>query len=466
MGNVSHGKTAVQAAGVKQTPMLKQYLKIKAQYPDSILFFRLGDFYEMFFEDAELASDLLDLVLTSRTKGKDSYPMCGVPAFAASGYIRKLVEAGHKVAICEQVEDPAKAKGIVQREVVQVVSPGLVLDDESLEGKSSNYLAAVVEREDRIGLAYLDVSTGDFLMTELARSQFEDELGRVHPRELLAGGELASWVEKVVQKNELGCFCRRLEDSDALAGCIDDAAERKLFAHHPDSAGLAAARLLYGYVASALPASLAHIHRLVPYSVSDHMVIDNNTRQNLELTASLMEGGRRGSLLGAIDRTLTPMGARLLGRWLLYPLLEPAAISRRLDAVEQLVTDSILRGDLRQRLRQIRDLERACARVTAARQPSPRHMAQLRDSLRALPEWAELVRGCQQGPVGQLVGPPDDLRDLLERLEDALVEDPPADTAEGGFIRPGYHPRLAELERLSSSARQVIAEMEERERQA
>ncbi|RLB59639.1 MAG: DNA mismatch repair protein MutS, partial [Deltaproteobacteria bacterium] len=445
--------------------MMRQYLQVKADYPDCILFFRLGDFYEMFFEDAELASGILDIALTSRAKGKDSYPMCGVPAFAASGYINKLVSAGHKVAICDQVEDPAQAKGIVKREVTRVVSPGMITEPEDLDGSRPNYLAAVWLQGDDAGLAYLDVSTAEFRMTDVdSQEQLLEELARVEPREVLATATALPFVQARLLPLLEGTFCRQVEEG-LLERAGGDDVPADLFTAHQPGPGRQAARLLYGYARSSLPGSLEHVRRLVPYRVADHLIIDHNTRVNLELLSSMMEGGRRESLLGSIDRTTTPMGARLLARWMLYPLVSVEAIRERQEAVEQLLEDGVLRQDLRRVLGDIRDLERLLAKATVG-QPAPRDLGRLRDSLRPLPELMDLLGPRQETAMGRLLGPGDALEDLFQLLDAALVDDPPLDLSAGGAIRAGYDERLDRYSRLASDGRAVIASMEERERQA
>jgi DNA mismatch repair protein MutS len=475
---------AVAQAGqgpIKQTPMLRQYLEQKANYPDCILFFRLGDFYEMFFEDAELASRVLDIALTARANAAESFPMCGVPFFSASAYVARLVAAGHKVAICDQLEDAKLAKGLVKRAVTRVVSPGMITDPEELDAAESNFLAAVVapgpDGVEGFGLACLDVSTADFRMAPLPDlGALLDELGRVRPRELVLarrheGGELP----RALGERCRGLFVRfsDLASDKERAGQARFSAEfdeASLLGPEPEALrpALEAARAVYAYAAASLPASLEHVRRLVPYEVGEHLVLDEFARTNLELVETLMEGKRRGSLLGLLDRSLTPMGARLMGRWMLYPLLDPEAIGRRLDAVEQLVEDGVQRHDLRAVLGGIRDLERLLAKASVG-QASARDLGALRDSLAKLPAWAEAVlRPGGERPLARLLGPVQEtleaLAGLHTELDRTLVDAPPVDLVEGGAIRPGCSARLDELVRLASSGRDFIAELEARER--
>jgi DNA mismatch repair protein MutS len=463
------------AAGVKQTPMLRQYLEQKEQYPDCILFFRLGDFYEMFFEDAERAAEVLDIALTSRSKGEEAYPMCGVPYFSANTYIAKLIERGHKVAVCDQVEDARQAKGIVKRAVTRVVSPGMITDPEDLDFREANYLAGLVdEGEDALGLAFLDVSTADFRLTQVADAQaLIDELARIQPRELLLPTALAdSALCSALAERFPDLFIKVTGlDSDKERAGLElferqlPAADRERLADAQRRVGLEAARLVFAYAAASLPGSLGHVRRIADYQQAEHLVIDANSRSNLELTRNLMEGQRRGSLLGLIDRCRSPMGSRLMSNWLLFPLLSVERIRRRADAVEQLVDDAVLRGDLRDCLAGVRDIERLLAKTTVGR-ATPRDLGALRDSLRRLPDWAALIRARGgQTPLALLLGELDLLDDLLAELDASLVEEPPADTSAGGAIRQGRDARLDELVGLATSGRDYVARLEQRERE-
>ncbi len=468
-------KSMATPGGIKQTPMMRQYLEQKAQYPDCILFFRLGDFYEMFFEDAEMASKALDIVLTSRSKkGDDAYPMCGVPYFSANSYIAKLVGQGHKVAVCDQVEDARHAKGIVKRAVTRVVSPGMITDPEELDARESNYLAGVeVAQNGEIGFAFLDVSTADFRLTEVTdQSGLMDELATVRPRELL--------LPVTLENSDLhGFLSERFKDLFLKFTDLTGDKEKTgltLFDEQFDSndleqaasqhAGLQAARRVFAYAAASLPGSLDHVRRVASYRVADHLVVDEYSRANLELTRTLMEGHRRGSLLGLIDRTRSPMGSRLLADWLLFPLVSVEGIQGRVDAVEQLVQDAVQGGDLRDCLAGIRDLERLLAKTTVG-QATPRDLGALRDSLARLPEWAALVHPAgPDRPLARLLGELDPLEDLHTELDRSLVDEPPADLSGFAAIRPGIDKRLDELVRMATSGRDFIARLERQERES
>jgi len=441
--------------------MMRQYVEAKAEYPDCILFFRLGDFYEMFFEDAEVASKILEIALTSRAKGEDSYPMCGVPHFSAGGYIAKLVEHGHKVAICDQVEDAKQAKGIVKRRVTRVVSPGMITQPEDLDARESNFLGGVALDEEspgQVGFSILDVSTADYRATQVDTPEaLLDEIARVRPRELLLPAALeGSDLHHSLQKRFEGLFLRFLSDKSDRSDLSDSSDLSDL------PLAQSAARMVLSYATASLPGSLEHVRRLVFYQVADHMIIDEYSRANLELVRTLMEGRRKGSLLDILDQTRTPMGARKLARWMLYPLLDPAEINRRLDAVEQLVSDAVLRSDLRAHLSGVRDLERLLAKV-AVGQANPRDLGVLRDSLQALPDWAALVAGDK--PLGAMIGGIDLLQDLNEALNAALVDEPPVDLSAGGAVRSGFNAELDHLVELATSGRKFIADLEQQEKE-
>ncbi len=455
--------------------MMRQYVQTKAEYPDCILFFRLGDFYEMFFEDAEIASKILDIALTSRTKGEDSYPMCGVPHFSANSYVAKLVEQGYKVAICDQVEDAKQAKGIVKRQVTRVVSPGMITDPEDLDARESNFLGGVALDEETspgsIGFSILDVSTADYRATQVSSvDALMDEIARVRPRELLLpAGLKGSELQKRIEKRFEGLFLRFVADEDR-AGLPREQIRRLFTLAESElpggegALGLRAARLVLAYVSASLPGTLEHVRRLVPYQVADHMIIDEYSRANLELVRTLMEGRRKGSLLDILDCTRTPMGARMLAQWILYPLVDPVTINKRLDAVEQLVQDAVLRSDLKAHLSGVRDLERLLAKVSVG-QASPRDLGVLRDSLRALPDWAALVTGSKDAPLAAMIGPVELLEDLAGSLEAALVDEPPVDLSDGGAVRSGYNPELDRFVELATSGRKFIADLEQKEKQ-
>jgi DNA mismatch repair protein MutS len=454
---------------------MRQYLSAKEQYPDALLFFRLGDFYEMFFEDAVVASKALELTLTSRNKGAmDEVPMCGVPFHAAHGYIARLVDQGFKVAICEQMADPTKVTGIVPRQVVRVVTPGVILEPESLAAKANNFLVAFrLLPGGEAGIAALDVSTGELRATTVdGAAALVGELARLEPAELLVpsdGDEVAATLARVLpactaEVVDVATFdpVRARQAVEAALG--DDArpalAELSL-------AAIGAAGAAVAYAARTQPGVPLSLRRLVPYTPSDHLIIDDTTRTHLELVRTL-SGERKGSLLDLIDETVTPMGGRLLRSWLLLPLCRVDLINRRLDAVEILASNAGLREELRPLLGRVADLERLLARC-AVRSATPRELGALRDSLEALPDLDAALAGAEQGTVlaarDVLGGPIDHCREVADELRRALVPDPPPHAREGGIFARGYDAGLDELVDLSRSGRDYLARLEARERE-
>ena len=455
----------VPRAKPADTPLMRQFLDVKEQYPDAIVFFRLGDFYEMFFEDAVVAARALDLTLTTRDKGReDAIPMCGVPHHAARSYVARLTDLGHKVVICEQTEDARFAKGLVKREVVRVVTPGVMLDDEVLEPKAARYLAAVAARDGRWGLAYLDVTTGEFRVTELdGRDALGDELARVAPREVLAGPDAADL------RARWRCTWTAVELPDAaaaralLAGALADVPV-------DSPAATVAAAAVLDYARATQPAGTLPVTRLAAYDPAAAVVLDEAAIANLELVQTLIGGKKQGSLLAVIDETATAPGGRLLRRWLLYPLTEVAQIRRRHDAVEWLVERPSLLAGLRRELAEVHDLERLAGKATLG-VATPRDLARLRDALLGLPGLVELLAAGGQGlaPLPGLldlapVATPA-LAELAAGLAAALVDDPPALAKEGGFVRAGWDATVDECRGLADGGKELILAIEARERE-
>ncbi|MDP3939495.1 MAG: DNA mismatch repair protein MutS [Deltaproteobacteria bacterium] len=455
------------------TPMLRHYLEIKERYPEEILFYRVGDFFEMFYEDALRASKLLDIALTSRDKNSDNpVPLCGVPHHAVNGYISRLVAGGHKVVVCDQVEDARFAQGLVRREVTRVITPGTLLEDEHLEARGNNYLLGLSAGEGRVGLACLDLSTGEFRATEVEDEPAAiEEVARIDPREVLLSQDLASAEGFSARWRVLDGRCVNVIESAAfdperarLLLCEQFAVQSlDGFGCEGLSPALGAAGALVAYARETQCTAVAHLGRVVPYVLADYMVLDDSTRRNLELTQTLRETRRDGSLLATIDRTVTAMGARALGRWVLYPLLRIDEINRRLDAVEELLGKAAVRESLRDQLARLADLERINARVAAGR-ATPRDLGAMRASLEALPAILDTVSQLDADYFRKDRFPLDPLPDLAALLAQSIVEAPPAIAREGGVIRPGYNARLDELRDLSGHGKGWIAELEARER--
>ncbi len=454
------------------TPMMQRYLEVKAQNPDTLLLFRMGDFYELFYDDAVRAAKLLNLTLTSRDKNSPNpVPMAGFPYHALNGYLQKLVRAGVRTAICEQVEDPKTAKGLVKREVTQVVTPGTLTDEALLDPRESNFLACVFPQKPRdshpgasCGLAWLELSTGRFWTTDVAPSDLIDELARIRPAECLipaghqppsphAGGfavpsglpltERPAWAFSADQ-------CKRLLLEQLGVKTLDG------FDVDEDSPGIIAAGALLDYVRETQKTSLAHITRLEPYRRGSCLLIDDATRRSLELTRTMRDGARDGSLLAVIDETVTPMGARLLAEWLTNPLTDAAAINRRLDAVQEFTTDAVLRRDLQELLKQSYDLQRLTARAATGR-ATPRDLCCLAKTLALLPKVKAKLSGRTSAKVYDLEGRLELLPELRQDIEAALVDEPPLVLTDGGVIRDGCHPQLDEWRDLARGGKEWIA---------
>ncbi|MGE5258766.1 MAG: DNA mismatch repair protein MutS, partial [Hyphomicrobiales bacterium] len=457
----------------KSTPMLKQYLAIKNDYPDAILFYRMGDFYEMFFEDAEVASRVLEITLTSRNKSDESpVPMCGVPHRAASNYIARLIERGFKVAVCDQMEDPATAKGLVKREVVRVITPGMIIDEEFLDARSNNFILAASQAAGVWGLAYLDISTGTFRAAESTRKDaVVEEARRVAPREILLPESSRSnpgqaWLAGIFPDVAVTHLEDRAFDYrrgyERLTGQFQTLTLEG-FGCEGFKPGVSAAGALLHYVGETQKQKTAHISRLETYSLDNWLGIDETSRQNLELIRNIRNGSRRGTLLGVLDHTRTAMGARMLQDWLRHPLREPAAIERRLDAVAEAQEKTAGRRELREQLKSVHDLERIGSK-TVMGQANARDLVALKRSLLTLPAiWSELGR-----LSAELLTPAegiDDLDRLGGLLEAAIREDAPPTVNEGGLIKPGFNPELDELVRIGSDARGFLAQLEVREKE-
>ncbi|MFH1021687.1 MAG: DNA mismatch repair protein MutS, partial [Pseudomonadota bacterium] len=460
-------------ASVKITPMMQQYLEIKAQHQDAILFYRLGDFYEMFFDDAVTASKVLGITLTSRNSKDDEnrVPLCGIPYHAVSSYLAKMIKAGFKVAICEQVEDPKEAKGVVRREVVRVVTPGLVTDAQLLDDKDNRYLAAICHKGKAWGLSLLDLSTGEFLVSQREDlPALLDELGRLAPSEILLPEEIveASSLTEELQAYLPQSFLTRRP----AAGFHPETARQRLLEHFRVAnlagfgceelkSGIGAAGALLLYLQETQKTALDHIERLTPIEFDHVLLMDDSSRRNLELTQTLSGGAREGSLLDTLDLCETPMGARLLKKNLLFPLQEVEAIRRRLDTVEQLYLAPRLREELRELLTKVYDLERLNGRVVLGT-ANARDLTALKCSLAQLPPLTEKLAAAD-GLLADL-GTVDELTELHALLEAGIREDAPVTLREGNLIKPGYNEELDELVSLLRDGKALILGLEARER--
>jgi DNA mismatch repair protein MutS len=469
------------------TPAMRQYLDAKAQHRDAILLFRMGDFFEMFYEDALVAARALDLTLTSRSKDTNggSIPMCGVPFHAADGYIARLVKRGFRVAICDQVEDARQARGIVRREVVRVVSPGTLTDAAYLDAREPVFLMAINRSTTSgrgtapaVGVALLDVSTGDFTAAEYSGPDglqtLDDELAVLKPREVLVPAEDEPGPNSGVPARWPMLAAAGVSVTEIEAWAFDSEVARRTLLDQLRAGGLegygldrhpaavAAAGALVHYLRSTQKADLSHVRTVTYRERSDALVIDPTTLRHLEILQG-SEGGREGSLLDELDRTASAMGSRLLRAWLLRPLMSLDAIRDRLDAVEELAFRTTDRGKFRDGIKGVQDLERLIARV-ALGTAGPRDLVALKQTLGVVPRVRTLLGGLVAPLIGSLVSQLDDLAEVRDRIDATLTADPPALARDGGFTRDGVDHELDELRTVSRSGKQVIAEMEARER--
>ncbi len=452
-----------------ETPLMQQYREIKARYPQTILFFRMGEFYEMFEDDAKLAARELGLTLTSRNNGGAAeVPLAGVPVKAATEYLRRLIAKGHRVAIAEQIEDPKLAKGVVRRAVVETVTPGTVLSDDWLIRNRNNYVVAVDPRGVAAGLATLDVTTGELILEIAPTAEIQPALARYEAREVVLPAETTVAAPgATVTAREAWEFDAELARED-LMRTYGIASLDGLGIGPDDRPALGAAGALLRYARELKPGGLPHLAHPTIVRRGDVLPLDEMTRRNLELVEPLRAGAEGATLLEVIDRTLTPMGGRLLRRWLLAPLVDPAAINARLDAVAVLVTDGRGRERLREALDGVRDLERLAGRAALGR-ATPREMGALRDSIVRLPDVAGALGGLHGREQSELVDKSahefDLLADLGDELSRALVERPPAQLDDGDSIKAGYDHELDELKAARDGGKQYIAGLQSRERE-
>lgn len=457
----------------KLTPMMKQYFEIKDQYMDYILLYRLGDFYEMFFDDAVKAARELEITLTARNCGlEDKAPLCGVPYHAVDGYIKKLVEKGIKVAICEQTEDPALAKGIVKREVVRIVTPGTITDPEMLDASSNNYIAAVFKSENGYGLAYCDITTGAFKSTEVVGiSILMDEVMKIEPSEIIypLSGEIDRQLADYIKANNIS-FTPYL-DHAFLIHASEITIERILNVYSPESLGfsdypvaLCASGALLAYVEETAKVPLMHISRIELYNHSNFMMLDKFTRRNLELVETMRTGDKKGSLLWVIDKTCTAMGARRIKSWVEEPLLNQKSIEKRLSTVEVLVDDLMLRSDLRTLLKEIYDLERLTSKLVYG-SVNPRDLVALKQSLLVLPDIKAYISDFSTGEFETIDSEIDPLQNVFQLIDSAIIEEPPFGIKDGGVIRSGYNAELDSIRDAALNGKQWILGIEQGERE-
>ena len=444
------------------TPMMQQYFSIKENHKDCILFYRLGDFYEMFFDDAELASKELELVLTGRDCGlEERAPMCGIPYHAASGYIGKLITKGYKVGICEQVEDPKEAKGIVKRDVVRIITPGTMLDENFMDNRRNNYIMAVTDTGERYGLAFCDISTGEFQGTYIEKSliQLDNEISKFSPTEVVVTDMAIS--EHIQSKWNMLINVREMEEA------VDKSVVQNYFKSLSggyNSVVASASSLLLAYLEETQKTALTNLTHLEIYNTEDSMTLDVNTKRNLELTENIVDKGKRGSLLWVLDDTSTAMGSRNLRRWVEAPLVNKEMIARRLDAVEAVYNNINLLEDLREALKGVFDIERIVSKI-ALKSVNPKEMITLKKSLGNLPAIKELIGLIDYGELSRLAGKFDPLTDIFDLLDRSIEEDAPMSLKDGGIILSSFNEEIAELRDIKINGKKWIAEMEQKERE-
>ncbi|QHQ62237.1 DNA mismatch repair protein MutS [Anaerocolumna sedimenticola] len=456
------------------TPMMQQYMEIKNQYKDCILFYRLGDFYEMFFEDALTCSKELEITLTGKNCGQEERaPMCGVPYHAVESYLSKLISKGYRVAICEQVEDPKAAKGIVKREVIRIVTPGTNLNPQALDESKNNYLMGIVHTINAYGIATVDVTTGDFYVTEVDTDRkLLDEINKFNPSEIICNSTfIVSGVDTLDLKNRLQISISDLEpwyfDDDLCVNALKEHFSVSSLAGlglKDYTIGVIAAGAIMQYLYETQKNSLSHLTRLTPYITSKYMILDSSTRRNLELVETLREKQKRGSLLWVLDKTKTAMGARLLRSYVEQPLIDKNEINERLDAITELNNTVIIREEIREYLNPIYDLERLISRISY-KSAGPRDLISFKSSLSMLPYIKGLLQGSSGKLLNQIYTELDPLEDIFNLIEQSIVEEPPLAVKEGGIIKDGYHDEVDKLRKAKTEGKTWLAELETREKE-
>ena len=456
------------------TPMMQKYLETKEQYKDCILFYRLGDFYEMFFDDAITVSRELEITLTGKSCGQEERaPMCGVPYHAVDGYLTRLVAKGYKVAICDQVEDPKQARGLVKREVTRIVTPGTILDAQVIDETKNNYIMCIVYIADRYGVSVADITTGDYFVTELPDGgKLKDEIYRFMPSEIICNEAFyMSGLDLEDLKERFHMAVYSLE-----SWYFDDTACReKLMEHFKVSSlaglglsdydcGVLSAGALLQYLLETQKNDLSHMTRITPYTTGKYMMLDSSTRRNLELCETLREKQKRGSLLWVLDKTKTAMGARMLRKFIEQPLIEKQEILRRLDAVEELKQSAISREEIREYLSPVYDLERLITRITYGT-ANPRDLTAFAGSLSMLPPIRYLLEEMESSLLKDIYAELDPLEDLCTLVQNAIADEPPLAMKEGGIIRDGYNEEVDTLRRAKSEGKDWLAKLEQDERE-
>ena len=456
--------------------MMRQYMELKEQYKDAILMFRLGDFYEMFFDDAKLASAILGIALTGRDCGlKDRAPMCGVPYHSVNNYIAKLISEGYKVAICEQLEDPSTAKGLVKRDVVRVITPGTFVEDSYINEKDNNYLLCISKVDDAIGVSYVDLSTGEFCTTQITeidwRHVLQGELMRIKPSEIIFQENIEDFKQPIDDiKKKINCHISSFNDIYFK----QDVAYKKLTSHfkvinllgfemEDKPAAVTASGALLQYLTETQKIGLIHINRIRTYNIVDYMVLDSTTRRNLELVETIINKTKKGSLLWLLDKTLTAMGGRMLKNWIQQPLTSPTLIRQRLYGVKEIHDNPQLLDEIKDCLKNIYDIERIISKLSL-NMVNGRDLISLKKSIKVLPRIKDILGQCSSDILKKFFNEIDTLDDIFLLIDRTIVEEPPATIREGGIIKAGYNKELDNLRSASSRGKGWIAAMEREER--
>ena len=457
------------------TPMMQNYLETKKDYQDCILFYRLGDFYEMFFDDAITASREIELTLTGKDCGKEERaPMCGVPYHAVETYIAKLVEKGYKVAICEQLEDPKQAKGIVKRGVVRVVTPGTVIESNLLEEKKNNYIMSIYKTGIYFGIAVCDVSTGDFLSTEIQDThnfaRLLDEIARYSPAEIITNDLLYNCKEEIDKiKERFNIFISCIKEEEFIGDKNKIKEEYQLVNEEGkriDKIGdlsINAISGLLSYLQETQKMKLDHIYKIEIYSILKYMSLDINARRNLEITEKMRDKSKKGTLLWVLDKTATSMGGRQLRRWINNPLIDEKDINRRLDATQELKDNIILRGEIIDNLKKVYDMERLAGKI-AYGNANGRDLISLKNSVNQLPGIKQLLKNTKCEMLQNLYNELDELQDIYELIDKSIIDDPPISITEGGIIKNGYSQELDLLKKATIDGKTWLVELEAREK--
>ncbi len=456
------------------TPMMVQYMEIKKQYEDCILFFRLGDFYEMFFSDAEVASRELELTLTGRDCGmEERAPMCGVPYHAADAYLSKLINKGYKVAICEQIEDPAQATGIVKRDVIRVITPGTVTDNSMLDDKKNNYLMCLYNYKIYFGLAAVDLSTGEFYTTRISWgntiNKVMDEIAKFSPSELVVNSDFYNDTRTIkLLREKFDLYITPFEndyynEQNARELILDQFGEIDLLKREMDISINASGALLE-YLKQTQKINMQHIKKIIDYKIDEYMVLDVSTRRNLEITETMRTRSKKGSLLWVLDRTMTSMGARMLRKWIEQPLIKTHDINSRLQAVNDIKEKFMVRMEIRELLKRVYDIERLVSRIVFGN-VNCRDLVSLKCSLRQMPSIKECLKNCSTDMLTQLNSIIDPMEDISELIDKSIIDEPPIAVKEGGIIKIGYNEEVDKLREATINGKQWVADLESSERE-